>query len=117
MNVIAAWPGATRDGGGLCRADGGMTDGHAVRSRVRIHFSTSPNERPVTACGLKKWPPSQWSETGNRGTQNLYTRAVSSATSLVFTPGDGGRVWFVSSSSTFSCVRVVIAAATPAENV
>jgi len=91
MNVSAAWPGATRAGGGSYLVKGAV-DGHAVRSRVRIHFSRSPNDRPVTACGLKKRSPSQWSETGNRGTQNLYTSAVMSATSLFFTPADGGRV-------------------------
>jgi len=59
MNVIATRPGATVVGGGSYRVGNGIVDGHAVRSRVRIHFSTSTKDRPVTACGLKKRSPSQ----------------------------------------------------------
>jgi hypothetical protein len=58
MNVTAACPGATPDGGGACGRSG-ADDGHAVRSRVRIHFRTSLNGRSATACGLKKRAPSQ----------------------------------------------------------
>jgi hypothetical protein len=59
MNVIAARPGPTAVGGGAYRVGGGIVDGHAVRSRVRIHFRTSMKDRPATACGLKKRSPSQ----------------------------------------------------------
>jgi hypothetical protein len=59
MNVIAARPGPTAVGGGPYRVGGGIVDGHAVRTRVRIHFRSSTNDRPVTACGLKKRSPSQ----------------------------------------------------------
>src|SRR5678815_4351804 len=82
-NVSATWPGATLAGGGAWSPAGAVA-GHGVFSRVRIHLMTSPSERSAERSVLKKRSPSQWSETGNRDTQNLYTSAVIRATSLLF---------------------------------
>jgi len=59
---------------------------------VRIHRTTSRNERSADRSMLKKRSPSQWSETGYRATQNLYTSAVIRATSFFFTVSFGGRL-------------------------
>jgi hypothetical protein len=56
MNVTAIRPGETDVGGGGWERNGRL-DGHAVRSRVRIHRAISASERSARRCGLKnRWP-------------------------------------------------------------
>lgn len=89
MNVTATEPRATAAGGGSWGSRA-RRSGHGVGSRVRIQRTTSRSVRSADRSVLKNRSPSQWSVIGNRGTQNLYTSAVITATSFFFTSALGG---------------------------